>query len=553
MPDRTLPDRPNLEQYKKQAKDLARDVAALVPAALERIHRHHPRLRALAQDQIHTIALADAQFVLAREHGYDSWPQFAKHLETLHILRTLEDLDDPVNAFIEFACVDRHGWHSGGTLEHAAMILTRYPEVATANIYSAAVLGDAAAVRAHLAGNRSLAAAQGGPHQWDALTYLCFSRYLRLDTARSESFVHAGRALLEAGASANTGWTEFMDDPPRPVAESAIYGAAGIAQNPGLTRLLLEFGADPNDEETPYHVPETYDNAVLQLLLDSGRWNQASLATVAARKCDWHDEKGLELALQHGADANYGTVWKYSPFLHSIRRDNGLVMIDMLLDHGADPHVRNGVDGRNAFQMAAYYGRGDIFASLEQRGFEPGLEEGLDALVAACARADLATAQAITADHPDLLASIRAIGGTLLARFAGADNAAGVRCLLALGIPPDALWLEGDGYWELTRSSTALHVAAWRAHHEVVRTLIDAGTPVNARDARNRTALQLAVRACTDSYWKRRRQPDSVAALLAGGAHTDGIQLPTGYDAIDELLQLHPAPDRQKTGPAASD
>jgi len=35
-----------------------------------------------------------------------------------------------------------------------------------------------------------------------------------------------------------------------------------------------------------------------------------------------------------------------------------------------------------------------------------------------------------------------------------------------------------------------------------------------------------------------RRQPDSVAALLAAGATTDGITLPTGYDAIDTLL--HP-------------
>jgi len=509
-----------------------------VPAALVRMQRHHPRLREFAPDQPRTITLADAQFVFAREHGYESWPKFAKHIETLRIIRTLEELDDPVNTFIEVACVDRHGWHGAGTLDHAEMILSRYAEVGTANIYSAAVLGDAAMVRAHLASDRSLATAKGGPHQWDALTHLCFSRYLRIDTTRSESFGGAARALIEAGANANTGWTEYIDDPPRPIHESVIYGAAGIAQNPGLTKLLLESGADPNDEETPYHVPETYDNTVLQILLDSGRLNETSLATVAVRKCDWHDEKGLELALEHGANANYRTVWKYSPFLQSIRRDNGLVMIEMFLDHGADPYLPNGLDGRNAIEMAAYYGRGDILASLERRGFEIGLE-GLDALVAACARADLKAAQAMTVRDPDLLAHFLAMEGTLLARFSSADNAVGVRCLLALGISPYALWPEGDAYWELTQDSTALHVAAWRAHHEVVHTLIAAGTPVNARDARNRTALQLAVRACTDSYWKRRRRPDSVAALLAAGANIDGIDLPTGYDAIDELLLIH--------------
>jgi hypothetical protein len=187
--------------------------------------------------------------------------------------------------------------------------------------------------------------------------------------------------------------------------------------------------------------------------------------------------------------------------------------------------------------MAAYHGRGDILAALEQRGFAIGLE-GLDAMVAASARADLGTARSLAATDPQGLAHLVSIGGALLARFAGAGNEAGVRCLLDLGVSAAAVWSEGDPYWELSAHSTALHVAAWRAHHNVVRTLIAAGTPVSALDSRNRTALQLAVRACTHSYWKYRRQPDSVAALLAAGAGTEGIELPTGYEAIDDLLRF---------------
>jgi ankyrin repeat protein len=453
------------------------------------------------------------------------------------MIRSVADLADPLNTFIEVACVDRHGWHGSGTLEHAELILARSPDVATGSIYSAAVLADEAAVRSWLARDASLATAAGGPHQWDALTYLCFSRYLRLDRARSEAFVSTARLLLEAGAQANTGWIEYIDDPPRPIHESVIYGAAGLAQNPGLTKLLLDFGADPNDEETPYHVPETYDNTVVEILLRSGRFNQVSVTTVAARKCDWHDDKGLELALENGADPNYLTRWKYSLLQHSIRRDNGLVMIEAILDRKADPYLPNNDDGRNAIQMAAYHGRGDILAALEQRGFAIGLE-GLDAMVAACARADLGTARSLAVTDAQGLAHLVSIGGALLARFAGAGNEAGVRCLLDLGVSAAAVWTEGDPYWELFAQSTALHVAAWRAHHNVVRTLIAAGTPVGALDSRNRTALQLAVRACTHSYWKYRRQPDSVAALLAAGAGTQGIELPTGYEAIDDLLRF---------------
>src|SRR6185437_5413399 len=151
----------------------------------------------------------------------------------------------------------------------------------TANIYTAALLADEATVRAFLVPDSALAAAKGGPRNWDALTYLCFSRYLRLDRARSSAFVHTARALLDFGADANTGWIEMIDHPnPRPVLEAAIYGAAGIAQHAGLTRLLLEHDADPNDEETPYHVIETRDNTVLTILLESGKLNAESLNTI---------------------------------------------------------------------------------------------------------------------------------------------------------------------------------------------------------------------------------------------------------------------------------
>ncbi len=455
-------------------------------------------------------------------------------------MRSVEEIRDPVNAFIEVAVVPRQGWHASGTLEHAQAILAHYPQVATVNVYTAAVLADEPALRTFLASDPKLATATGGPYQWDALTYLAFSRYLRLDPSRSDAFVSTARVLLDAGASANTGWMETTEDnPPREFLESVLYAAAGLARHPGLTRLLLQYGADPNDEETCYHAPETYDNTVVRILIDSGRCNERSLAWLATRKADWHDEKGLLLALDGGANPNYMTQWKHTPFQHSIRRDNGLVMIEMFLDHGADPYIRN-ADGRNAFQMAAYHGRGDILSTLEKRGFAPtyeGPSPDLDSLIANCALANLPKARTLISVTPDLQQQLLQIGGPLLARFAGVGNLEGVRTLLDLGIPPDALWPEGDPYFDIAPNSTALQVAAWRARHEIVRELIPRGANVNATDLRGRTALQLAVKACIDSYWKARRQPHSVAALLAAGATAEGIELPTGYDTIDELLR----------------
>src|SRR4030095_11112783 len=106
-------------------------------------------------------------------------------------------------------------------------ILADHPEVASSNIYTAAILGDDAAVRRFLALDARNATAKGGPRGWDALTHLCFSRYLRLDRARSDSFVRAAQALLDAGASANTGFFEG-DHQPKPEWESVLYGAAGV-------------------------------------------------------------------------------------------------------------------------------------------------------------------------------------------------------------------------------------------------------------------------------------------------------------------------------------
>jgi len=54
-----------------------------------------------------------------------------------------------------------------------------------------------------------------------------------------------------------------------------------------------------------------------------------------------------------------------------------------------------------------------------------------------------------------------------------------------------------------------------------------------------RTALQLAVTACVDSCWKRRRSLEWIEPLLTAGASTDSIEIPTGYDEADELLRGH--------------
>jgi ankyrin repeat protein len=88
-----LPPRPNLEQYRNLARDLQRAVrrsdperfarwAARWPDDADRLER---RLREFvgSPDRAAAFKLTDAQFFLAREHGFASWPAFVAHLEGL--------------------------------------------------------------------------------------------------------------------------------------------------------------------------------------------------------------------------------------------------------------------------------------------------------------------------------------------------------------------------------------------------------------------------------------------------------------------------------------
>src|SRR5690242_16793360 len=126
MPLRDLPARPNIEQYTKQAKEL-RDAHRSGDAdAVRRVREYVRAADASDTGQIKALPLADAQFVIAREHGFDSWPKFAKHIETLTIAREVEALTDTVAAFFEAAGPPRAG-HSSGTLERAEAIRARHP------------------------------------------------------------------------------------------------------------------------------------------------------------------------------------------------------------------------------------------------------------------------------------------------------------------------------------------------------------------------------------------------------------------------------------------
>jgi len=441
----------------------------------------------------------------------------------------LTESNDPRTAFIQAAT-----WH--GPLAPAQAILAAHPALAKGDIHVAAILGDDAEVRRLLALDPTGHTARIPPYGGDALNYLGLSKYLRLDPARAEGFLRAATALLDAGADPNTG---FWTPEPHPEFETALYGAAGVAHNAALTRLLVERGADPTDGEAVYHSPEGDDFGAMQVLVETGRLRPEDLTLMLIRKHDWHDYEGAKYLLEHGADPNHQRPrgWPL-PIHHAIARDNDLEFIELLLDHQADPTLRQA--DQSAVERAARRGRGDLLALFEKRGFSVDLS-GVDRLIAACARNQADLVRSIARSEPETVRELLAQGGARLAEFAATWNTAGVGLLLDLGVPVTALY-KGDGYHDIAKDSMALHVAAWRGVASTVSLLIERGAPVNVPDGKGRTPLMLAVKATVDSYWTHRRTPETVRALLEAGASQAGVSYPSGYAEVDELLRKYRGP-----------
>jgi ankyrin repeat protein len=288
-----------------------------------------------------------------------------------------------------------------------------------------------------------------------------------------------------------------------------------------LTRLLLERGADPNDGEVPYHTPETLDNRAMKILVESGKLTQASIMMMLIRKFDWQDDEGVAWLLAHGVDTNYLRQSGDRPLHHALSRGNPLSYFELLLGRAADPTLP-AKDGTTAIAAAARMARVDVLDLFERRGFSVALQ-GDDAFLAACARADETTARSIAVADRSTVSRLQSQNSGLLVDFAGSGNTAAVRLMLDLGFdigaqrttPP---WASGE---------TALHVAAWRGHLNMVKLLIERGAPLEATNRSGATPLAVAFRALVEqSEWTPNEYSIDIAhALLNAGARIESAQL----------------------------
>src|SRR2546427_396267 len=105
MAVRDLPSRPNLEQYRKQVKELLK--------------------RWKASDPKTTRQLADAQHAIARDHGFDTWKKFSNEITSRPALGRVRRprghservVEAPTKARRERRVVQRNAAWLGGALD----------------------------------------------------------------------------------------------------------------------------------------------------------------------------------------------------------------------------------------------------------------------------------------------------------------------------------------------------------------------------------------------------------------------------------------------------
>jgi ankyrin repeat protein len=461
MAAQQLPERPNLEQLKRQAKDLLYSARASDLAALGRFRVLPAFGRRSDADLARTaFALHDAQSVIAREYGFDSWNVLRERVEELTF-----GFEAAVEQFIEAA--------TGGRRGRAERLLTLHPKIAGANFHTALLLGDAAAVDVRLTADPSLATAPGGPRGWEPLHYVCHSAVGAVPDSRETGLVAVARRLIALRADANTRFPWLHHGVRRPV----LWGAVCVVRSLALARALLEAGATPDDGVTLPLAAGGGDIAALELLCAHGANVNHPWATNGAAPLyeilHWATKPdGAHWLLAHGAAADPVFAVNGETPLHVVAASWGTELADELVSRGADI-TRRRADGRTPYAIAELSGSRAMSEWLVAHGASSDLSD-VDRLVAACSRGDLPAANAMLEAQPGLPAEIGAEHYGALYRAAERNETSALEAMLACGFDPNRA--------DESIGKTALHVAAMEGWPEAARVLLSHGASVSVRD-----------------------------------------------------------------------
>ncbi len=440
-----LPPSPDLDHLRKQAKRLLRASRSGTTDACERFAASLPAARGLSPSTLaqHPLRLHDAQSVVAREHGFRSWTELKRYVEWARSA-AFERLERWLGFVFEGPARQR---------ALALRMLGEEPALVSGDPWLACVVGDVARIERAVATDPEFAKRPGGPWAMPPLAAVTSSHLIR-EPGFEDRLLASARLLIGHGADVNGRWIDprFPDDP-----LSVLYGAAGRTHHAGMTALLLEAGANPDDNESLYHSVESQDLSCTRLLLQAGA--RVAGTNAVARSLDYDRPEALRLLLSQ-REGPPEAHWLH----HAMLRGRSLAHILALVEAGADLGARDR-EGTSVYAFASRLGREDVMALLRERGVADLLTPE-EAFVAACARGDEATATAMLSGAPDMISRLGEAQLRAMPQLAAIGRMEGVRTMLALGWPREVK--EG---WQ----ATALNLAIFAGDAAMTRLLLEQG------------------------------------------------------------------------------
>lgn len=504
---KTLPQNPDLEFDKNQAKALLKAYRTDDSVAVERVRAFHPRLQNVPEKSIppHEFKLSDAQLVIAREYGFSSWPQLKHQIETVRAGLT--------EAFSQFARAVQYG-----DTPRVRELLETTPALRR-RINDPAIGFDSPALVIAAGCSRELVdvlleygADVNAKSAWWA------GAFGALHGTDSEMV----RYLIERGAKVD------------------VHAAAEQGMMDVLRRLVE---ADPTlvhakgpDGQRPLHFARSKET--VDYLLEQGADINARDVDHRGSAAQWMVGEHLDLCrylLECGAEADI--------FMAAALGDADLVRA--LLD--ADPDVVNRRIGQGDYspvppapgghiyvytfgtdksphQIAREYEHHQVYQLMLERSSPQ------RRFVAAFERADVDTVQSMLRDYPNIAESLPHQDQSVLVDAAWENNLATVKVMLEAGFDPQVRGRE---------NSTALHCAAFHGFIEIVNLLLQYNPALDARNQYDSIPLGTAVYGSVHSWHRDGNFPATVEALIRAGSIVDPSFVPSGNGEVDAVLRSY--------------
>ena len=500
-PTRSLREHPDLDQLKRQAKELLAAYRSGAADAATEV-RHHFRGADPA-----TFALHDAQLVLARAYGFDSWPKLKAFVDGATVSRLIDAVragdtarvEAMLRARPELVNMDTRDDDEHKALHHAVLardtgmvrLLMDHGADARVGIYP------------HRVPTTALAIATERDYD-DVVAIIREAEAARTHVARhygghEPSLPRELREAIDRGDERAV--IEFLESYPPLRANPALVTASGpdgvtllhlaaARLMPRLAAWLLARGADVHRRSGPGFTPidmlgrwpiaHPHDRLpeISQLLLQHGAERTAFWA-VAMNDGDWLRARHAEGRLTNPVSDVGGLV------TFAVRLDRP-DMLTLLLDLGFDPDERpepSKPEGK-PLEYCALERRFALAETLVRRG----------ATLTAPLAVSLGAAEWIRARHAEGTLKHPADGDGLLSVAVGHNRADMLRLLLELGFDADERKrvVGGDQVYE-TRG-IPLERAAGKGHLEMAQLLLEHGADPNGPSEGGGTPMSSAYR-----------------------------------------------------------